>query len=710
MDKLTSKINRHWKPLLLFNLVLAVAVVGKIVFTPKTWDANAQLILPSTSGNLDADLGTLGSLKNSSVDFSNTMDPLLAQEAILLSHPVLKQTLDSDPEKNLFPSVSSYEKFFEVLLTEKTNAFNLIVSASSPELASQRATNWIEAYQARLNQLRQENNRSRQELQSNQQQIKEAKQNLAQAEQELAKFEQSSRLISSEEQVKSMVKVVGDLTSLQQQAQAEAQANQKQIAAISQRISLTPDEAIRSLSLGENKDYQFLKNKLIQIESVLNGLQANFTDREPRIQSLILEREELKRQLQQYVDDTGEAAQIDSTITSEGQGRASLIQQLVLLESEAEANQKQAEQLESQIEQINVKLEAIPQNRARLLKLTRQKNIAEGVYQGLVAQIQQVGINSFDTYPNVQVIEPAEANSQPSSPDKPLILLGSLLASLVGSTALLLLLESSAPLLDAKDLQSSNFPFVVSIPKFKNSDVALYLPPYVEVEFEKLASAITSQPQFQRAARASKLLPGTEASESAKIASIDSQPQSHRFLITSAATGEGKTTATIGIGKALANLGFKVLMVDGDYHKAELSRYFNYNPEETQLEQPISIQSNLDLLVTRSPETGTTVALVSQGQFEQRLRAAELSGNYDYVLIDTSPVSVTSEAVIMTSMILDILFVVRPGISKRNLVNSSLDQLTQNNSRILGLVVNGVKKNTEQYSYRSNYLLTSKLD
>ncbi|MGF1590405.1 MAG: GumC family protein [Pleurocapsa sp.] len=708
MNKLTSKVNRHWKPLLLFNLALALAVVGKIVLTPKIWDAKAQLILPSTSGNLDADLGTLGSLKNSSVDFSNTMDPLLAQESILLSNPVLKQTLALDPEKDLFPRVSSYGKFFEVLRTEKSNTFNLNVSASSPELASQRAANWIAAYQERLNQLREDNNQSRQQFQSNQQQIKEAKQNLAQAEQELAQFEQSSRLISSEEQVNSMVKVVGDLTSLQQQAQAKAQANQKQIAAISQRISLTPDEAIRSLSLGENKDYQFLKNKLIEIENTLNGLQANFTDRDPRVASLMLERDELRSKLQQYVNDAGEAVNIDTSVTSEGQGRAGLIQQLVLLESEAEANQKQAEQLESQIEQINVKLEAIPQERSQLLRLTRQKNIAEGVYQGLVAQVQQAGINSFDTYPNVQVIDPPEAGSLPSSPDSQLIILGSLLASLVGSTALLLLLESSSPLLDARDLQSSNFPFVVSIPKFKSSDGALSLPPYVEVEFEKLASAITSQPQFQRASLASKSLPAAEASESAKLALSNFQPQqSHRFLITSAATGEGKTTATIGIAKALANLGFKVLMVDGDYHKAQLSRYFNYNPEETEIEKPIPIQSNLDLLVTRPPETGKTVALVSQGQFEQRLKASELSGNYDYVLIDTSPVSVTSEAVIMTSMILDILFVVRPGISKRNSVNSSLEQLTQNNSRILGLVVNGVKKNTEEYSYRSSYLLPS---
>ncbi|MDJ0567620.1 MAG: AAA family ATPase [Pleurocapsa sp. MO_192.B19] len=719
MEKLTSKVKRHWKSLLLFNLILVGAVIGKVTISPKTWDAKAQLILPNTSGNLDADLGTLGSLKNSGVNFSSSMDPLLAQESILISNPVLKQVLDSDPEKELFSSVSGYKKFFEVLLAENSNTFNLNVTASSPELARQRTANWIKAYQERLNQLRQADNQSRQQFQTNQKQIEEAKENLAKAERELADFEQNSRLISSEEQVKGMVKVVGDLTSLQEQAKAKAQANQKQIAAISQRLGLTPDEAIRSLSLGENKDYQFLRNKLVEIESTLNGLQANFTNEDPRIQSLLLEREELKHQLQQYVDNAGEEVQIDSTVSNDGQGRASLIQQLVLLESEAEASQKQAEQLESQIEQINVKLESIPQNRSQLSKLKRQKDIAEGVYQGLIAQVQQAGINSFDTYPNVQVIDPPEADSQPSSHNSQLIILGSLLTSFVGSTALLLLLENSDPLLDAKDLHSSNFPFVVCIPKFKNSDFTLNLPHYAEVEFEKLASAIASQTKITNPTLGSKLLSAAEELESTQLEliSIDSPPkQSHRLLITSAETGEGKTSATIGIGQALANLGHRVLMVDADYHKAELSRHFNYNPEiQSNFKHPVHVEANLDLLVTQSPEAGKTIALVSQGQFDGRLRAAELSGNYDYVLVDTSPVSVTSEAVIMTSMISDILFVVRPGISKRNSVNSSLDQLTQNKSRILGLVVNGVKKNTEQYSYstystRSNYLLTSEAE
>ncbi len=131
--------------------------------------------------------------------------------------------------------------------------------------------------------------------------------------------------------------------------------------------------------MGENKDYQFLRNKLVEIESTLNGLQANFTNEDPRIQSLLLEREELKGQLQQYVDNAGEEVQIDSTVTSDGQGRASLIQQLVLLESEAEASQKQAEQLESQIEQINASLNLFLKNRSQLSKLKRQK-ILQKVY------------------------------------------------------------------------------------------------------------------------------------------------------------------------------------------------------------------------------------------------------------------------------------------------------------------------------------------
>lgn len=671
MNRIITICARHWQFLVAFNLLIFTVTFAKITSSEKNWTAKAQLITPNTSGNLDANLGQLGSLKSTGIDFSSEIDPLREQQSILISNSVLQNVLAADPEKEQFSSVSQYRNLFEVSTTEKSTTLDLVVNASSPELARQRTANWIDAYQQRLDGLRQADGDSRQQF--GQKRIEKAQHKLANAEAELAQFKQSTRLVSPEEQTKGLVTIINDLTYLQKQAQAKAQAKQEQVEALSDRLALTSAKAIQSLSLAENRDYQFVRSKLVEVETNLAELQSRYTDREPRVQALLLEQEELQRQLQEHRERTIGDSQVDPTVASDAQGRAGIIQQLVLIESEAEAHAQEAKQLQAQIEQTYETLESIPVEQAKLLELERQKNIAEGVYQGLVAQVEQGSIDSFNAFPNVQVVDPPEAYSSPSTPNEPLIVLSSLLASVVGSTALLLLLERRNPLLSPKDLQFSNFPIVVSIPKFKPSRLPLGIYPQAEVEFEKLASAIGSQPR----------------------------QNPHRLLITSSTTGEGKTTVTLGLAKAFADLGFKVLMVDGDYRKADLSRRSGYLPGVQPPDRPVQIQTNLDVLMT-TPQQGKIAALVSQGQFEQRLLAGESFGDYDYVLIDTPPVSLTSETALMASVISNLLFVVRSGVSQRDCVMNSLEQLTQHEARILGLVVNGVETNTKQYSYRSN--------
>lgn len=174
--------------------------------------------------------------------------------------------------------------------------------------------------------------------------------------------------------------------------------------------------------------------------------------------------------------------------------------------------------------------------------------------------------------------------------------------------------------------------------------------------------------------------------------------------------GEGKTTVTLGLATALADLGFRVLIVDGDFRKAELSRRLGYaqqlNSADAPLlangiQQPVRIQPSLDLLPTL-PKKGKIVELVRRGRFEQSLAATQSAGDYDYVLIDSAPVSLTSETALMAAVIPNVLFVVRPGTSYSNSVNDSLDQLAQHHAQILGLVVNGVETNSKSYPYRSN--------
>ncbi len=674
MDKIFTLIARHKSFLLAFNAAVLILAVGKLVFSTPKWTAEAQLILPNNSGNLDANLGTLGSLQSGEVNFSNTLDPLKAQQSILLSNPVLQKVYADDPKQEKFDRLAEYKQLFEVEIIEKSNTLALNVTASDRELAKQRASSWIDAYQNRLNDLRQVDRQSRASF--NDEQIQAARQRLNQAEQELAKFKRNYRLIDTDQQTSNLVQTIGELTSLKQQASVKAKANQKQIEAISARLALNPDRAIRSLGLAEDKDYQFIKNKLVQVETSLSELRANFTDNEPRIQNLLSERERLQDQLEKHLSRTGavDLEQLDTTIGSDREGRATLIQQLVLLESEAESNQKQAEQLAIEIEEINKQLESIPENQAALIQLQREKNIAEGIYQGLVAQVQQVSINSFNTYPNVQVIDPPETDSKPSSPNKKIIIFSFLLASTLGSASIIFWLENQNPLLEPKDLLDHQFSTIVCIPRFQVSSEPFDLPFPVQVEFEKLASAIDRKPQ-----------------------------PDNRLLITSSIPGEGKTTTTLGLAQALTGLGFRVLMVDADYHQSELTKRLGHTPRHDN--QPVAIRPNLDLLVA-APQPEKVAALVSRGQFQEKIIKAESFGEYDYVLIDTPPVSLTSETVMMSGEIPNTLFVIRPGVSQRDAVKSSLNQLTHHGANLMGLVVNDVKSNNLQQSYPKNYYLS----
>ncbi|HBB31709.1 MAG TPA: exopolysaccharide biosynthesis protein [Cyanobacteria bacterium UBA8803] len=660
---------RHWKFLLALNVLVLAAAASNYVTSPKVWTAKAQLILPDTTSSLDANLGTLGSLTNDEPVFSNQLNPLKVQAYILTSDALMQRLWASDTENSQF-GLRSYKKLFEISPQEQSTTISLTVKGSSPELAHQRAIALIEAYQQRLNELRQTDGVAR--AQFSQKQLEQAQQRLNQAQMELAQFQKSSGLVNSEEQTRGLVQSISELTTAQAQAQAQALASINEVRTLSNRLGLTPDQAIRSLGLAENPDYQFIRQKLTEVEAKLVEAKATYTMENPRVEGLVIQRDELQRQLQQYITQAAGDASIDTTMTGERQGRATLIQQLILAESTASAQQRQATQLQSQAEQLNATLKLIPGHQAKLLELKRQYEVAEGVYKGLVAQIQKVNIDAFNAYPNVQVLDPPTVSSNPTDPKKTLIALNAFVASVVGSIALLLLLEARNPLLSPKDLQTLKFAIVVRIPRLKQSVVGLGLTTETEVEFQRLASAISLQPLKNR-----------------------------RLLVTSATMGEGKTTVTLGLATALVDLGFRVLLVDGDFRKAQLSHRLGYARELLPPEKPVQLRPSLDLVPTL-PKQGKIVEMVTRGRFEESLVAAQSANEYDYILVDSAPVSLTSETVLMAAITRNVLFVVRPGISKRNFVNDSLAQLTQHNAELFGLAINGMEIPSISYTYRAN--------
>ncbi|WNZ43457.1 AAA family ATPase [Leptolyngbya boryana CZ1] len=640
--------------------------------TPKVWTAQAQLILPSSNGgNLDANLGTLGSYRNSDPSFSPQVNPLKIQEAILTSDAILEKAWAADPERDAANKPRNYGQFFEVTSLEQTSVMLLSVTGSSPDIAKQRADAILNAYRQRLSELRQANNNTRDGF--SQKQLEQAQRRLTEAQTALAQFKQSTGLVNNEEQTKGLVGTINTLEAAQAQVQAESQATRDRANTLATRLNLSPTDAVQALGLDQNEDYKKLRGKLTEAESTLDKLRSTFTDRSPQVQRAIVERDTLRNQLQQYVGQAAGRISANTDFTTGAEGRNTLIEQLVLAETNANGQQRQAEQLQQQIDQRQKILNQLPANQAKLNALQRQADVAEGVYKGLVAQTQQSNIDAFNAYPNIQELNAPFVDAKPSSPKKSLMAINALLASVIGSIALILLLEARNPLLTPKDLQALKFSLVARIPKLKRLAIEPNSSFEGEIEFQRVASAISLQP-----------LKGI------------------RLLIASAITGEGKTTVALQLAHALTELGFRVLLVDGDFRKAQLSHQLGYLSDRSVGDQVISLQPNLDFVPTM-PQTGKIVDLVKRGRFERYLAVAESQKDYDYVLVDSAPVSSTSETALMAAIVPYVLFVVRPGISARNVVNNSLEQLTQHHAKLLGLVINGVEVQGHAYSYHSNH-------
>ncbi|MEA5592815.1 GumC family protein [Rivularia sp. UHCC 0363] len=667
MNKITAIAIRHWKPVILWNLLVLGITTYVATTTPRVWNATAQLTIPATNGNLDASLGILGSLRKDSNISAPADGQLEIQKSILNSDTLMEKVLIADPLRNDFKNLPAYKSLFQVSVDENARILTVNTKSLSPQLAELRTNNLITLFQQRLKELRQQNRLSKREFSAVE--LAEAKNNLFLAQQTLAEFKKSSELVDADEQTKAIVTTIDGLTKAQLEASSLAKYNQNRVDTLSTRLGMSPNQAIRSLSLGENKDYQFLKDKLSQVKADLARDRAKYTDDHPIVQELFKQQEVLSNQIQSQINQTGAGTSIDTTVSGQGEGRANLIQQLILAETEASGQQNRAQQIQAQINKLNANLNFIPSQQAKLAELQRNVDVAEGVYKGLVAQVQQTNIDVFNVYPNVEILDSPRADSKPVSPKKSLMLLNAAVAGIIGSLALILLLERRNPLLSPQDLKDMKFPIVVSIPQFKGG-VTWELDDTKHEKFQRLASAVSLQHLNNR-----------------------------HLLITSAMEGEGKTTVTLGLAKALVDLGFRVLVVDGDFIRAELTQSLNYAQELDSRNAVISIEPNLDLLPT-APQSGNIVKMVSQGRFQRALASAESHAEYDYILVDTAPLSATSATALMTDQIPNVLFVVKQGMSFSNSVRDGLEQLMEHQAQILGLVVNGVETSDKPYRQR----------
>jgi capsular exopolysaccharide synthesis family protein len=184
------------------------------------------------------------------------------------------------------------------------------------------------------------------------------------------------------------------------------------------------------------------------------------------------------------------------------------------------------------------------------------------------------------------------------------------------------------------------------------------------------------------------------------------------LLVTSSLPGEGKTTAVINMGFVLAQTGAKILLIDGDLRRQNLHEILGIENERglstilsggfTEAEALAMVNQYQDsslYVLPAGPTADNPAELL--GSEQMRWLISILHSTFSHVIIDSPPISLFTDAVLVSSLVEGVLMVVRGPQSLRQVARYSLQSLDGVGAPVLGVILNAV--NVPSHSYYRNY-------
>jgi receptor protein-tyrosine kinase len=173
---------------------------------------------------------------------------------------------------------------------------------------------------------------------------------------------------------------------------------------------------------------------------------------------------------------------------------------------------------------------------------------------------------------------------------------------------------------------------------------------------------------------------------------VDNPPRV--IVITSSLPNEGKSTTAINIALALAEAEHKVLLVDGDMRRAMLGKYLDLIGS-VGLSTVLSGAADLSDVLQKTRFPGLTVLTSGTippnpsellGSLRAKKVIAEMRAQFDYVIIDSSPLLAVTDAAILASNSDGVLVMARFGKSKREQLIHAVGNLEDVGAPLLGAV------------------------
>ena len=318
----------------------------------------------------------------------------------------------------------------------------------------------------------------------------------------------------------------------------------------------------------------------------------------------------------------------------------------------------------------------------------------EAFFQSLDTRLSEVDLSQVLKANNIRIVDMALPGDDPVRPKLPVNLAMSLVLGILGGCGLAFLMEY----LDGTVKTREDIEQVVGIP-------LLGVVPKVDQDDLKTLVREIDRSLYVHARPRSTV---SECLRSIRTNVMFRTPQSdvRTVLITSAAPREGKSFTSCNLAAIIAMTGSRVLLVDADLRRPALHKRFdldndmglcNLFGEDTTLEQVIQHThiEGLDVLVAGPPPPNPG-ELLGSGRMKELVKSMR---NYDFILIDSPPVNVVADPLVLSSVADGVMLVVEANRTSRNVVVQAESRLSEMKAKVLGAVVNKLNIRAAGYGY-----------
>ncbi|MCO4684414.1 capsular polysaccharide biosynthesis protein CpsD [Streptococcus infantarius subsp. infantarius] len=184
------------------------------------------------------------------------------------------------------------------------------------------------------------------------------------------------------------------------------------------------------------------------------------------------------------------------------------------------------------------------------------------------------------------------------------------------------------------------------------------------------------------------------------------------ITLTSAQSGEGKSTTSVNLAISFARAGFRTLLIDADTRNSVMSGTFKSNERYQGLTSFLSRNAELSdvicdtsidnlMILPAGQVPPNPTSLIQNDNFKSMIETVR--GLYDYVIIDTPPLGLVIDAAILAHHSDASLLVVKAGADKRRTITKLKEQLEQSGSVFLGVILNKYDIHLDKYGSYGSY-------